>query len=82
MPNISLSFVRLARTHHKVSKRYHSVNLIVLEIYSVFRTFRILFPGKISIDACLSRISSTLQYALTTAMFSPGDHMEQERLPD
>ena len=25
---------------------------------------------------------STLQYALTTAMFSPGDHMEQERLPD
>ena len=56
MPNISLSFVRLARTHHKVSKRYHSVNLIVLKIYSVFRTLRILFPGKISIDACLSRI--------------------------
>ena len=25
---------------------------------------------------------STLQYALKTAMFSPGDHMEQERLPD
>ena len=73
MPNISLSFVRLARTHHKVSKRYHSVNLIVLKIYSVFRTLRILFPGKISIDACLSRIP------LDTAICSNNRHVFSRR---
>ena len=76
MPNVPLSFDRLACTPlsqglEKVPG--HSVNLIVLKIYSVFRTFRILSPGKISIDACLSRIP------LDTAICSNNRHVFSRR---
>ena len=51
----------------------HSVNLTILKIYSVFRTFRILFPGEISLDAFLSRIP------LETAICPNNRHVSSRR---
>ena len=84
MPNILLSFYRLCTDSSQGFEKVpgHSVSLTVLKIYSVFRTFRNLFPGKISFDACLSRIPVETAMCLTTVMYPPGDHMEQERLAD
>ena len=75
MPNILLSFYRLCTDSSQGFEKVpgHSVSLTVLKIYSVFRTFRILFPGKISIDACLSRIP------LDTAICSNNRHVFSRR---